>query len=85
MAEKIDFVSVSYVLGILSLVFAFVSPVAGLILGIIGFNQSKKHGVSRAKRFNLVGIILSIIFLVISIVILYYSVNSGLTNFFPSI
>ena len=85
MADKIDIASVSYVLGILSIVFAFVSPLAGLILGIIGLTQSKKQGVSRAKKLNTIGIILSVIFLIISIIALYYSISSGLTDFFPSI
>ena len=83
--DKIDIASVSYVLGILSIVFAFVSPVAGLILGLISLTQSKKHGVSRAKRLSTIGIILSIVFLIISIIALFYSINSGLTDFFPSI
>ena len=45
MADKIDLVTVSYVLGVLSIVFAFFSPIAGLVIGIIGFVQSKKHNV----------------------------------------
>lgn len=85
MAEKIDFKSVSYVLGILSIVFAFISPMAGLILGIIGLVQAKKQKALRAKRLNIIGIILSVIFLIISAVVLIYSVASGINTFFPSI
>ena len=85
MADKIDLVSVSYVLGILSIVFAFISPFAGLVLGIIGLTQSKKHGVSRVKRLNIIGIVLSIIFIIIAAIALYYSVSSGVTDLFPSI
>ena len=85
MADKIDIATVTYVLGILSIVFAFVSPIAGLILGIIGFTQSKKHGVSKVRKLNTIGIILSIVFLIISVIALIYSINSGLTDFFPSI
>ncbi len=85
MAEKIDFKSVSYVLGILSIVFAFISPMAGLILGIIGLVQAKKQKALRAKRLNIIGIILSVIFLIISAVVLVYSVASGINTFFPSI
>ena len=85
MAEKIDFKSVSYVLGILSIVFAFISPMAGLILGIIGLVQAKKQKAQRAKRLNIIGIILSVIFLIISAVVLVYSVASGINTFFPSI
>ena len=85
MAEKINLSSVSYVLGILSIVFAFVSPMAGLILGIIGLVQAKKQKAPRAKRLNIIGIILSVIFLIISAVVLIYSVANGINTFFPSI
>ena len=86
MADKIDFVSVSYVLGILSIVFAFLSPIAGLVLGIIGLVQSKRHGVSKARNLNILGIVLSIIFFIVSMIILFYSLNTaGITNLFPSI
>ena len=85
MVEKIDISSVSYVLGILSIVFAFVSPLAGLVLGIIGLIQSKKYKLLRSKKLNLIGVILSIIFLVISLIALFYSINNGLADFFPSI
>jgi len=85
MADKIDLATVSYVLGILSIIFAFVSPVAGLVLGVIGLTQSKKHGVARAKKLNTIGIILSIILLIVSMIALFYSISNGLTNFFPSI
>ena len=85
MAGKIDFVSISYVLGILSIVFAFFSPVAGLVIGIIGMVQSKKHGAEKSRKLNLIGIILSAIFFVISLIALFYSLNSGLTTLFPSV
>jgi len=87
MADKIDIASVSYVLGILSIVFAFFSPIAGLVLSIIGLTQARREKVTRAKKLNIIGMILSIIFLVVSIIVLFYSVNSGLTNsgIFPSI
>lgn len=82
MTEKIDLTSVSYMLGILSIVFAFFQPVAGLILGIIGLVQANKLKAQRAKRLNIVGIILSIIFLIISIVVL--TTVPGISNF-PSV
>ena len=71
--------TVAYVLGILSIVFAFFSPIAGLILGIIGLVQSRKQGVTKAKKLNVIGIILSIVLLIISIIFLVYSVKSGLS------
>ena len=73
MAEKIDVASVSYVLGILSIVFAFFSPVAGLVLGIIGLVQSNRHKASRSRKLNIIGIILSAIFFILSIMALFYS------------
>ena len=85
MAEKVDIVTVSYVLGILSIVFTFVSPVAGLILGLVGLSQSKKHRVAETKKLNIIGIVLSVIFLIISIIAIVYSVKSGASSFFPSI
>ena len=84
MAEKIDFVSVGYVLGILSIVFAFVSPVAGVVLGIIGLIQSKRHGISRIKKMNIAGIVLGLVFFIIEIIALFYSANSGLGSLFPA-
>ncbi len=78
MAEK---EVVSYILGILSIVFAFFTPVAGLILGIIGYSQSRKQesGLGkRAKKFNIIGIILSVIVLIISTVVLIYSILNGI-------
>lgn len=74
---------VSYILGILSIVFAFFTPVAGLVLGIIGYSQSKKHKAGlgkRAKKFNIIGIILSVITLIISIAFVVYSVINGINT-----
>ena len=80
MAEK---EVVSYVLGILSIVFALFTPVAGLIMGIIGYSMSRKHkgGLGkRAKKFNIIGIILSVIILIISIIVVVYSVLNGINT-----
>jgi len=78
MSEKIDLVSVAYVLGIISIVFAFFSPLAGLVLGIVGFIQSKKQGAVRAKKLNMIGIILSVIFIVISVLFLIFAAKAGI-------
>ena len=83
MAEKIDLKPVSYALGILSIVFAFFSPFAGLVLGIIGLVQSNKLKLQKAKRLNIIGIILGAIFSVIQVVVQVLSLTgSGL---FPSV
>lgn len=50
-------------LGILSIVFAFLFSIVGLILGIVGLNQSKKAGYK--NNTAIVGIILSAIMIVV--------------------
>ncbi len=54
-------------LGIVGLVLAFVIPLAGLIVSIIAGNQSKAAGVENTPAK--VGVILSIVFLVLGIII----------------
>jgi len=77
MAE-INVATVAYVLGILSIVFAFVAPTAGLILGIIGLVQSRKNNVAKAKKLNTIGIILSAILFIVSILLtIYTGISSG--------
>jgi len=83
MAEKIDLKPVSYVFGILSIVFAFFSPFAGLIFGIIGLIQSNKLKFQKAKRLNIVGIILSAVFSIIQVIVQFYLTN-GINGLFPS-
>ncbi len=82
---KIDNASVSYLLGILSIVFAFFTPLAGLVLGIIGLRQAKKGKSEKGKKLSTIGIIISAILLVLSIVLFFYSVSSGLNTGFPAI
>lgn len=72
MADKTDFSQTSYTLGILSIVFGILSPIAGIALGIIGLVQSKKQKTpvsSKAKNLNILGIIIGTLVLVISIVV----------------
>jgi len=87
MAEKKeDFSKISYVFGIMSIVFAFFTPLAGLILGIIGFVQSKKQKTNlskKAKKLNTIGIILSAILFIITIAVTLYFTIKGV-NSFPS-
>lgn len=84
MAEKMDMKSVSYVLGILSIVFAFFSPFAGLVLGIIGLVQSNKLKFQKAKRFNIIGIVLSAIFTIIQVYLQILTLTGG-NGLFPSV
>lgn len=68
-----------YTLGIISIVLAFFTPIAGLIFGIIGFNISKKQKSEiavKGKKYSKIGIILSIIFLVLfSALSIYVAMN----------
>ena len=83
MGDKKDFSDVSYTVGIISIVLAFFQPLAGLILGVIGFNHSKKQKTDlskRAKKFSIIGIILGFIFLVVSILAMVLNLGY-LTNF----
>ena len=73
MAEKINHATIAYVFGILSIIFAFFTPVAGLIIGIIGFRKSKKAKLKDAKILNIIGIVISVILLVVSIALIIYS------------
>lgn len=83
MAEKIDMKSVSYILGILSIVFAFFSPFAGLIFGIIGLIQSNKLKFQKAKRLNVIGIVLSAIFTIVQVILQVLTLTGG-SGLFPS-
>lgn len=81
MAERGGLSQASYVLGIISIVFAFMQPVAGLILGVIGFKHAEKENGSiakRAKQLNKTGIIISTILLLIYIAVMIYFKLSGI-------
>ncbi len=83
MVGKIDLGSISYVLGILSIVFAFFNPFAGLVLGIIGLMQSNKLKIKKAKKLNIIGIVLSAIFCILQVVLQILTLTGG-SGLFPS-
>lgn len=69
--EDINFTLIAYILGIVAIVQAFISPVAGIAFAIIGimFSKKQKDNVSKkAYKLNLIGLILGIIFLILVIV-----------------
>ncbi len=79
MGEKEIIQSTSYIFGLLSIIFAFFSPFVGLVIGIIGAIFSKKDSSKISKksfRLNITGIILSIIFLLITFILFYFFGNS---------
>ena len=82
--KKTDLGVVSYAFGIISIVLAFFQPIAGLVFGIIGLIQSKRYksDVSeKAKKFSIIGIILSIIVLIISIAMILFDFSgTGIDN-----
>ncbi len=78
MVEK-DSSLVAYVLGIISIVMAFFTPLAGLIFGILGLVQSNKQKnelSKKAKTLSIIGIILSIILFLALIILTYLGLDS---------
>jgi hypothetical protein len=75
--------SISYTLGILSIVLAFFQPIAALIIGIIGLSNSKKSPdelSKKARKLNIWGIVLSAIVLIASIIYMVYLVSQGVAS-----
>lgn len=69
----------SYVLGIMSIVFGFVSPLAGLVFGIIGVKLSGNHKSEmskKGKKYSKIGIFISIIVLIITMIVSWYLYNN---------
>ena len=81
MTDKKNLNSISYIFGVLSMIFAFFVPGAGLVLGIIGLIQSNKIKSQKAKRLNIIGIILSVLFVILELVL--FSSLGGNLNLFP--
>ena len=80
---KIDLESISYVMGLLSIVLAFFSPFAGLIIGIIGYSQAKKKNFTEARRLNAVGMILSVVVVLLIVVGVIFFGDGGVNSIFP--
>ncbi len=87
MAEKKeareDFSIVAYVFGIVSIVLAFFTPAAGIVFGIVGLVQSKRQRTplsTRAKKLSIIGLVLSVILLVVSLVLATYFAYNNIGN-----
>ena len=76
--DKINYEVPSYLLGILSIIFGFLSSFAGLVLGIVGLVQSRKQETllsAKARELNVLGIVISVIMLILAILISYRIIN----------
>jgi uncharacterized membrane protein len=82
--EEINFSLIAYILGIVAIVEAFISPIAGVVFAIIGIVliKKKKDSISKkAFKLNLIGLILGIVFLIFVIIASF--VMNG--NYIPQI
>lgn len=73
--SKEDLNNAPYILGIIAIVLAFVQPLVGLILGIIGLNMAKKNKgnlAENAKKLNKYAIIIAIIVLILLILLVIF-------------
>lgn len=58
---------VAYIIGIIAIVEAIVSPMAGIILAIIGLTFAKRESsgiAAKARKFNLIALIIGIVIFV---------------------
>lgn len=75
-----DFSEVAYILGVISIVMAFVSPIGGIIFGILGIvygNKQKSDLSMKGKTLSTIGLVLAVIMLIISVGLTAYL---GLTS-----
>jgi hypothetical protein len=83
--EKEEIYNPGYTLGIVSIIMAIVSPVAGIIFGIVGLIYSKKSIYPKAKvsrTLNIIGIILGLFLFIISIILGIATLSQG--GMFPN-
>ena len=74
-----------YILGIVSLVFAFFIPLAAIVLAIISLVQCSKQKTPITKKGKIMSILAIIIGLIVMAVSIYLSFNqSGALTNFPS-
>lgn len=72
-----EITSVPKFAGVLSVVFAFLAPLAGLILGIVGIVTNKSGSKNKPA---IVGLVLSVVMLVVSIVLTFVVLSAFLRN-----
>ena len=72
--EKIDLGLAAYFIGMLSIVVGVFQPFSGIVLGIVGLITGKKDNTvlsKRGQRLSTIGIIVSIIILILTVVLAY--------------
>ena len=71
---------------VLSLVFAFLMPVAGRVLGVIGMSDAKKTG-GNGRGLAVAGLTLSIVFIVLAILalVVYLSMFNAILEYASSV
>jgi len=71
---------VAYILGIVSIVMAIFQPLAGIIFGIIGLVQNKKEKSKKAKKLNIIGIVIGVVLFLVSIAVTIYLTIKGISS-----
>ncbi len=69
-----------FIIGIVAIVLAIFNPIPGIILGIIGLVQSTKQKdiiSKKAKKFNIIAIVLGVVIAVLSIVLASFIASIG--------
>jgi len=77
--EKLNFGLIAYILGIVAVVEALVSPFAGIVLGIVGLVFSKKENSSlatKAKKLSIIALVIGVILFILSLILAYAGVYS---------
>jgi predicted membrane protein len=79
-SEKGEKDLVAYILGVISIIFAFFAPIQGLVFAIVGLIFNKKQNTplsKKAKKLNIIGIVLCIAMFIISLALTIYLTNQG--------
>jgi len=82
--KEADFSEVSYVFGVVSIVLAFFQPLIGFVFGVIGLVHSKKQKSplsNKARRFSIIGMVLSAVLALVAIVLTAYYTSTGAKPF----
>jgi len=74
---------VSFVLGIASIAMAFLSPVAGIITGIVGLVQGKKNNddfTNLSRNLNITGVVAGAVVFIIAVYFTFLTYTTGMQN-----